>query len=199
MKPTTTLSRRQALKGTLGLSLAAREVASVIEARAATSTAGPSTLVAYFSRTGNTRLIATQIARACGARLFRIEPREAYPEDYEEQVEQAEDERRRGLLPPLQASVSDFDAFDTVYLGIPIWGTTALSVVRSFLRTHDISGKTLVPFITHGGYGLGNSLAVVAEHVPGARLLDAFSKQCDQEFQTLREVTEWLQAAGTGR
>ena len=70
---------------------------------------------------------------------------------------------------------------------------TAPLVVRSFLSAHDLSGKTLVPFITHGGYGLGQSLAVVAEHAPQARIIEGFSKQADQERQTLTEVTRWLQ------
>lgn len=200
MTSTKTISRRQALKGSLALPLVAgmASLAAAGEA-AATATGGSSTLVAYFTRTGNTRLIATQIARARNATLFPIVPAVPYSEDYEEQVAQAEDERRRGTLPPLQASVSDFEAFDTVYLGFPIWGTTAPSMIRSFLSNHDTSGKTLVPFVTHGGYGLGSSLAVVAEHAAGARLLDAFSKECDQERQTLREVTDWLQAVGTAR
>jgi len=201
MTSTRTISRRQALKGSLGMPLVAGMAslaAAAGEALAAT-TGDASTLVAYFTRTGNTRLIATQIARARKATLFQIVPAAPYPEDYEEQVAQAEDERRRGFLPPLRANVSTLDAFDTVYLGFPIWGTTAPSVIRSFLSTHDMSGKTLVPFVTHGGYGLGTSLAVVAEHAPGARLLDAFSKECDQERQTLREVTQWLETTGTAR
>ena len=56
----------------------------------------------------------------------------------------------------------------------------------------DLSGKALVPFITHGGYGFGSSLAVVVEHAPGARLAKEFSKECDQERESLRQVTEWL-------
>lgn len=75
---------------------------------------------------------------------------------------------------------------------------------RAFRHTlvasqHDLSGKTLVPFIARGGYGLGNSLAVIAEHAPGARLIDGFSKQCDQERETLREVTRWLASVEIGR
>jgi hypothetical protein len=69
---------------------------------------------------------------------------------------------------------------------------TAPAIIRTFLAEHDVSRKTLVPFITHGGYGLGNSLAVVADHAPGARLAEAWSKECDQERETLRQVTEWL-------
>ncbi|MBB3997292.1 flavodoxin [Aureimonas pseudogalii] len=197
MTSTKTISRRQALKGSLALPLAAGMGSLTTGTGPASATGRTSSLVAYFTRTGNTRLIATQIARAQGATLFQIVPRDPYPEDYEEQVAQAEDERRRAYLPPLRGTVPDFDGFDTVYLGFPIWGTTAPSVIRSFLRAHDMSGKRLAPFVTHGGYGLGSSLAVVAEQAPGARLADAFSKECDQERETLREVTQWLD--GTAR
>jgi hypothetical protein len=88
--------------------------------------------------------------------------------------------------------VPDVQSYEAVFLGFPIWGMTAPSIIRSFLSRHDLSGKTLVPFITHGGYGLGSSLAVVAEHAPRARLVQEFSKRCDQERETLREVTQWL-------
>jgi flavodoxin len=120
-------------------------------------------LVACFTRTGNTRLIAIQIARALDATLFPIAPTEAYPRDYEAQVAQAESERRRGHEPPLRATVPNVRPHGAVFLGFPIGGTTAPMVARSFLSRHDLSGKTLVPFITHGGYRLGSSLAVVAE------------------------------------
>jgi len=65
-------------------------------------------------------------------------------------------------------------------------------VIRSFLSGHDLAGKTLVPFITHGGYGLGDSLDVVREHAPDARILDGFSLEADQERRTLERVTGWL-------
>jgi flavodoxin len=149
-------------------------------------------LVVYFTRSGNTRLIATQIARARNATLFQIMPTAAYPEDYEAQVAQAEDERQRGYEPPLQATVPDIQSHDTVFIGFPIWGMTAPSVIRSFLSKHDLSGKILVPFITHGGYGPGSSLAMIREHAPRARLVREFVKQCDQERETLQEVTQWL-------
>jgi len=149
-------------------------------------------LVAYFTRTGNTRLIATQIARALDATMFQIVPAQAYPDDYEAQVAQAESERERGYRPPLRETVPNLQSYERVFLGFPIWGMTAPAVIRTFLSKHDLSGKTLVPFITHGGYGLGRSLAVVAEHAPGAHLGEEFSKECDQERETLRQVTEWL-------
>ena len=69
---------------------------------------------------------------------------------------------------------------------------TTPPVIRSFLSGHDLAGTTLVPFVTHGGYGLGNSLSVVAEHAPQARLLEGFAMRADQERETLAQVTRWL-------
>ncbi len=150
-------------------------------------------LVACFSRSGNTRVIAGQVRRMRDAALFEIEPAKPYPEDYFETVEQARRERDRGVRPPLKALVPDIARYDTIYLGFPIWGETAPPVIRAFLAAHDLEGKTIIPFITHGGYGVGNSLSVVAAHAPGARLLDAgLVMQADQERQTVEKVTQWL-------
>ncbi len=79
-----------------------------------------------------------------------------------------------------------------VFLGFPIWGMSAPPVTSSFLARHDLSGKALVPFITHGGYGLGNSLDVVRERAPQAQLIEGFSLEADQERRTLEQVTSWL-------
>jgi flavodoxin len=153
---------------------------------------GAKVLVAYYTRTGNRRVIARQICRAPGADLFQIRTVDPYPEDYEQQVAVAEQQRVSGFEPPLAATVPDIKSCETVFLGFPIWGMTAPSVIRSFLAKNDLSGKPLVPFITHGGYGLGQSLKVLADHAPGARLIEGFSKQCNQERETLEEVTGWL-------
>ena len=83
------------------------------------------TLVAFFSRSGNTRVVAGLIQRALGADLFEIRPATPYPEDYLEQVKQATQERDRGFEPPLAARVSNIAGYDTLYLGFPIWGETA--------------------------------------------------------------------------
>ena len=185
------VSRRGALMTMLALPLGAgsSRPASASSARRA---GGGKVLVAYYTRTGNTRVIARQISRALGADIFEIATVDPYPEDYKQQVAVAEQQRESGFEPALAATVPDIESYETVFLGFPIWGMTAPSVIRSFLSKHDLSGKTLVPFITHGGYGIGQSLKVLADHAPGARLVDGFSKQCDQERQTLEEVTGWL-------
>lgn len=128
-------------------------------------------LVADFSRSGNTRVIAGTLAQQLGADLFEIRPERPYPDDYEETVSQATRKRDSGFEPPLEAEVTDVGAYDTVFLGLPIWGETAPPVIRSLLRAHDLTGKALRPFITHGGYGPGSRMAVLADHAPGARIL----------------------------
>ena len=193
-KPKTTMNaprsplRRAVLSASALLPLAA----NTLTARGASRGHG-TTLVAYFSRTGNTRVIASQIHRARGATLFEIKPAVPYPEDYEKTVAQAKRERDNGVEPALQAKVENMVDYATVFLGFPIWGETAPPVIRSFLASHELAGKTLIPFITHGGYGLGSSLAVLAAHAPQARLLDTgLSMEADQERRTLSRVTDWL-------
>jgi flavodoxin len=149
-------------------------------------------LVAYFSRTGNTRVVAGLIRRAQGADLFEIRPASPYPEDYLETVAQARKESGSGYKPPLAAKVTRMADYDTLFLGFPIWGETAPPVIRSFLAEHDLSGKTVIPFVTHGGYGLGNSLSVLAGDAPKARLLAGFTMEADQERRTMERVTGWL-------
>lgn len=186
------MSRREMLAASVMLPFAAQSKPLLPEENSMRHSAGK-VLVAYFSRSGNTRVIAGQIHRALGTALFEILPATPYPDDYEQTVEQARQERDRGYKPPLKETVPNMAGFNTVFLGFPIWGETAPPVIRSFLANHDLTGKTLIPFITHGGYGLGNSLSVVAAHAPGARLLNAgFSMQADQERQTLNRVTSWL-------
>lgn len=189
------LSRRTMLTAPALLSLAAG-TAAYAETSGAAQQAGSKTLVAYFSRSGNARVIAGTIHRALAADLFEIRPAQPYPEDYEQTVEQARQERDRGYEPRLEARVPDMATYETVFLGFPIWGETTPPVIRSFLKAHDLSGKMLRPFITHGGYGPGNSLAALADHAPGARIEPAFSMEADQERRTLKRVTTWLGEIG---
>lgn len=161
--------------------------------------AGSRTLVAYFSRSGNTRVVAGLIGRARVAEVFEIRPVTPYPEDYLETVEQARKERDSGAEPALAAPVPDMADYGTVFLGFPIWGETVPPPVRSFLSAHDLAGKSLIPFVTHGGYGLGNSQAVLASHAPKARLQEGFVMEADQERRTMERVNEWLKGSAAKR
>ncbi|NJO32876.1 MAG: flavodoxin [Rhodospirillales bacterium] len=188
------MTRRKSLTGilTLGLGSALR----LGESAEAQPIAGRSrALVAFFTRSGNTKLIAGKVRRDLGADLFEIQPAEPYPEDYDATVTQAEREKQTGYEPPLKESVAEIGAYSTVYLGFPIWGSTAPTVIKTFLSKHDLAGKDLVPLITHGGYGAGDSLAVLRRMAPKARLRRPFVIRMDQERAILKELTSWLQTS----
>jgi flavodoxin len=188
---TTDLDRRTVLAATGLLSLATATGACAQPAEAPIGS-GSKILVAYFSRSGNTRVIAGTIRRALGADLFEIRAARPYPEDYEATVEQARQETERRYEPPLEARVPNLALYETLFLGFPIWGQTAPPVIRSFLKSHDLSGKRVRPFITHGGYGLGSSRAVLKSHAANARLEPEFSLEADQERRTIEQVSRWL-------
>ena len=184
--------RRALMMSLASLSLGGATPAAAATAESVSSRPGSTILVAYFSRTGNTRVVAGLINRAFGSDMFEILPATAYPEDYLATVEQARQERDQGVEPALQVKVPRIAGYAAVFLGFPIWGETAPPIIRSFLSAHDLTGKTLIPFITHGGYGLGNSETVIARHAPRVLLRPGFSMQSDQERQTMDQVNGWL-------
>jgi flavodoxin len=177
--------------------LAGLTLANVSLASAATGNAnvqGKSrVLVAYFSRSGNTRVIAGVIHRNLNTALFEIEPATPYPEDYFQTVEQAKNERERGVKPALKNRVADISRYETVYLGFPIWGTSVPPVVQAFLSSHNLAGKLLIPFITHGGYGKGDSDDILTSLAPTARREKPLVIECDQERRTTETVNSWLE------
>lgn len=191
-KPT----RRALMTGIAGLSLGQVTQFSVAAGVQIARPKAP-VLVAYFSRSGSTRVIAGLLQRSFGADLFEILPATPYPDEYLATVEQARQERDRNVEPALEAQVPNMASYATVFLGLPIWGEKAPPILRSFLSAHDLSGKAVYPFITHGGYGLGSSESVIARHAPKAKLQTAFSMQADQERQTMERVNAWLGAPRT--
>jgi flavodoxin len=190
MRERTTPTRRESLATMLFVGLGASSIVQNAHAQQVDGRAR--VLVAYFSRSGNTRLVAGHVRRALGADLFEIQPAQAYPEDYDATVSQAQREQATAVEPALKETVSSMDAYETIFLGFPIWGMTTPPVIRSFLARHDLAGKSIVPLITHGGYGTGQSLSVVASSAPRARLREGFTLQMDQEREILRRVTRWL-------
>jgi flavodoxin len=187
-----TMSRRTLLKGASAAPLAAGMASVSGQAGAQGDGSRRGVLVAYFSRSGNTALVARKIAMRREGDLFEIWPAEPYPEDYEATVAQAERERETGYEPPLAETVPDIAGYETVFLGFPIWGMTTPPLIRSFLSQHELPGRTIVPFITRGGYGVGSSLDVVASHAPGARLVEGFSIEGEQERRVVNRVEDWL-------
>ena len=128
-------------------------------------------LVAYYSRpgsnyvagsivnlaVGNTEVAAKMISKLTGSDLFRIETVKKYPEDYHETTKVAKEEMRLDARPELTDRLDNMGEYGTIYLGYPSWLATMPMAVFTFLEAYDFSGKTIVPFCTHEGSGMGRS------------------------------------------
>ena len=115
-------------------------------------------LVAYYSYSGNTKEVAEAIHKKVGGDIFEIKTEGTYPDEYRPMTVQAKKEIQDGYRPKLTTSVADIKQYDIVFLGSPNWWGTITPQVSSFIDTYDLAGKTVVPFITHGGGGVQNTI-----------------------------------------
>jgi flavodoxin len=132
-------------------------------------------LIAYYSRTGNTREVANQIQQILGGDLIQIETAEPYPTDYQTAVEQVARENEIGYLPPLKTRIERIEQYDLIFLGFPTWGMQLPPPIKSFLKQNSFKGKTVIPFNTNAGYGTGTSFTTVRELCQDCIVLDGFT------------------------
>ncbi len=132
-------------------------------------------LIVYYSHSSNTGKIAREIHKAVGGDLVEIEPVEPYPNDYNAVVEQARQELSSGYQPQLRTKIESLAGYDTVFVGSPNWWHTIAPPVITFLSESDLSGKIIIPFITHGGGGLGRSADDIAWLCPQANVLESLA------------------------
>jgi flavodoxin len=170
------------------------------------SATGKKCLVAYFSREGynyvsgrvtnlrigNTKVVAMMIAEIAKADLFCIDPVNPYPEDYTETTVVAQKEKRANARPGLSGHVKNMDSYDAVFLGYPNWWGTMPMAVCTFLEEYDFSGKTIIPFCTHEGSGLGRSESDIARIVPGAKLVKGLAILGSKVKDANQDIERWL-------
>lgn len=145
---------------------------------------------------GHTKVMAGYIADALGADTYEIEPVEAYPFGYDACCDQASEELAADARPAIKGDAPDVSAYDTVFVGCPIWWGSEPMVVRTLLDAVDLSGKTVVPFTTHGGSGLGNVPANLQARIPGATFLDGKAVVGTEVDAARDEVAKWVQGLG---
>ena len=150
-------------------------------------------LVAYFSRSGNTREIANQIHKSVGGDIFEIQSVKPYPHDYDAVVQQVRQELESGYKPALKTKIENIKSYDLVFIGYPNWWGTVPAPVRTFLSEYDFSGKTIVPFCTHEGSGLGQSATDISKHCPKSTLLGGVAIRGRDVKTAQNKVSEWLQ------
>ena len=110
-------------------------------------------LVAYFSKTGTTKAAAEKIARVADGDLFEIVTEKKYPVSYAATVIVGKKEQLMHEMPAIVSKVENFDQYDTIAIGFPVWWFTCPRAILSFLSQYDFAGKTVWPFCTHGGSG----------------------------------------------
>ncbi|MPM00981.1 hypothetical protein SDC9_47218 [bioreactor metagenome] len=153
-------------------------------------------LIAYFTHSGNTRKIAGCIHNEMGGAIFDIEPETPYPNSYNAVVAQAKKEIQAGHKPALKANTDDIDPYDIIFIGSPNWWHTMAPPVATFLSSHDWSGKTVVPFCTHGGGGQENVLRDIARLCPQAAILGGFEVYGGGSGDTQAKISAWLRRIG---
>lgn len=147
-------------------------------------------------RYGTTEYLARMIQKKVGGDLHRIETKEAYPDDFDAVVEQNHSEMQNGILPELKESNIEISKYDTVFIGYPVWATNVPQAVLSFLHEYDLSGKKVIPFCTHDGYGAGSSYRTIGNACPQAILSDGLAVRSSEVSAAENAVTDWLKAIG---
>ena len=134
------------------------------------------TLVAYFSASGVTARVAKNLAGAIGADLHEIVPAQPYTNadlNWNDSRSRSSVEMKdKAFRPAVAGMVEHMEQYDTIFLGFPIWWYVAPTIVNTFLEQYDLTGKTIVPFATSGGSGMGGTNAALAPSCPGAVLKD---------------------------
>jgi flavodoxin len=167
-------------------------------------------LIAYFSRpgnnyvngnivnlpVGNTEVLAKMIQEITGGDLFHIEAVHAYPEDYKETTDVAKEELRTNDRPKLTGHLETLASYDVVFLGYPNWWGTMPMPVYTFLEEYDFSGKTIVPFCTHEGSGLGRSVSDIRKMCPKSPVREGLAIRGGEVKNAKNDVSGWLVELG---
>jgi flavodoxin len=166
-------------------------------------------LIVYLTRTGNTEAVAKMIHDAVGGRLVSLELEKPYPENYQAQVAQVVKENESNYLPPLKTSIDTIESSDTVFLGFPTWDMQLPPPMKSFLNVYDLKDKTVIPFNTNGGYGVGSCFQEIKKRCSNSTVLEGFSvdggrerdrilfvMKNDKEIKVRTQIRDWLDKIG---
>ncbi len=157
-------------------------------------------LVVYFSATGNTKAVAETLAGLQGADLYEIVPEQPYTDEdlnYNDRNTRATAEQNDpDARPAIQGGITDFEQYDVVYVGYPIWWGDMPRILYTFFDTYDFDGKTIAPFCTSGGSGLSGTPGTIAGLEEGAVVLDGLHVNDSAADSAENSVSEWLDSIG---
>jgi flavodoxin len=158
-------------------------------------------LIVYFSRSGNTRYVASQIHQLLGGDLLEVRPVQPYPKEYRATTEQAKIEQEKNARPAVIADIRNPAAYDVVFLGYPNWWGTIPMGLFTFLEKYRFAGKKIIPFCTHEGSRLGRSEADIRTLCPHATIVEGLalrggSSGYVESASARRDITQWLGTLG---
>ena len=167
-------------------------------------------LVAYFSlageqydvgviEEGNTSIVAHMIAEQTGADLFEIKAANSYPTTHSELLDVSRQEMAENARPEIASSVENMEDYDTIFVGYPNWWSDMPMIVYNFLESYNLSGKTIVPFCTHGGSGLSDTESAIASITSGTMgdgLAILGSTAQNDRDAARNQVSQWLRQGG---
>lgn len=154
-------------------------------------------LVVYFSHSGNTRQIAEDIHKKVGGDLVAIETVETYPSDYNTLTEYAKAEKNRNARPAIKTQIPNIDEYGVIFLGFPNWWSSMPMPVYTFVEQNKLDGKTIAPFMTHGGGGTGQAIDDLKKLVPHSKVLKPLAVSGTSASSAMKDVENWLEGLGT--
>ncbi len=168
--------------------------------------ANSKSLIAYFSRKGNnyvggsivnlpignTEVIAKKIQKLTGSDVFQIKTARSYPEDYTETTNVAHEEQKKNARPEIAEKLGNIDPYDMIYIGYPNWYGTMPMAVFTFLESYDFSGKTIAPFCTHEGSGMGSSERDIKKLCPNSKVLSGLAIRGSSVERADNDIISWL-------
>jgi flavodoxin len=149
-------------------------------------------LVVYVSRTGNTRAVANEIHSQTGGDIAEIIPLTAYPRNYNEVLNQAQQEKREQARPPIKEMNVNIANYDVIFLGYPIWWGSIPMCAATFLESYNLTGKTIIPFCTSGSTGISGSLSAIEISAPKAKVQRNSAMRFSNNNSLKTNIAAWL-------
>lgn len=153
-------------------------------------------LIAYFSWGGNTRGIAEEIQQQTGADIFEITLVNPYSDDYNTVLDEAQRDQNEQARPELAEHIDNMEQYGTILLGYPNWWASIPMPIASFLEEYDFTGKTIIPFCSHGGGRFGQSLTAIAKLAPDATMGEGLSIHYSGGESLPEDIAGWLESNG---
>ena len=157
-------------------------------------------LVAYFSASGVTAKVAETLAEAIGADIFEIEPKVPYTEAdlnwMDKKARSTIEMNDPASRPEIAVKRDNMKDYDTIFVGFPIWWYVAPTIINTFLESYDLTGKTVIPFVTSGGSGFSNTISTIQQMEPQATVQEGLSIGASSATGAQQQVESWLSELG---